>query len=156
MAMPMETRSMGGINKTWIGTDWQNPDRNGLTKPGSERIDKTRIGSFGLTKLRSVWTAIGVNYLKDEKCYYLSSRPIIKQRNWAQTEKNAFWPQWPVTFLVVASSIIEGAGGAPIHIFVFIYIQLFTYFEIDCFYGLWTWIYECHMRPPIIELATAL
>jgi hypothetical protein len=28
------------IDKTRIGTDWQNPDRNGLTKPGSERIDK--------------------------------------------------------------------------------------------------------------------
>jgi hypothetical protein len=42
------------------------------------------------------------------------------------------------------------SGGVHIHIFMFC---PFNFFESDCFYGMWTWIYEYSMSlpwPPII------
>jgi hypothetical protein len=54
-----------------------------------------------------------------------------------------------------ASSIIGGGGGGG-RIFISSCSALLTSFEIDCFYGLWTQIYEYSTPPPIIELAAPL
>ena len=51
----------------------------------------------------------------------------------------------------VASSIIGGG-----HIFIYSCYGQLVSFEIDCFYGLRTRIYEYMPPPPIIELATGL
>ena len=53
----------------------------------------------------------------------------------------------------VASSIIGGGGG---HIFIYSYSAQLVYFEIDCFYGLRTRIYEFVPPPPNYRLATGL
>ena len=80
----------------------------------------------------------------------LSSLVIIAIfESYISTQGQKSWI-WYSFFRAVASSIIGGGG------LIFIYLrsaQLIS-FEIDCFYGVWTRIYEYQPPPP--ELATAL
>ena len=62
-------------------------------------------------------------------------------------------PSYFRSLRAVASSIIGRVGGL---IFIYSGSAQLVSFEINCFYGLWTRIYEYQPPPPIIELATAL
>ena len=75
----------------------------------------------------------GLHLLKNDKAGYLDSYSVI------------------VRDRSVASSIIGGRG----YICIYSCSAQLVSFEIDCFYGLRTRIYE-YVLPPIIELATGL
>ena len=68
-------------------------------------------------------------------------------KKYEKTYNSGLFPGRPV-----ASSIIWGGG----HIFIHSCSAQLVSFEIDCFYGLRTRIYEYMPPPPIIELATGL
>ena len=53
-------------------------------------------------------------------------------------------------------SQLDNWGGGGGHIFIYSCSAQLVAFEIDCFYGLRTRIYEYVPPPPIIELATGL
>ena len=52
-------------------------------------------------------------------------------------------------------SKLDNWGGGGL-IFIHLGSAQLISFEINCFYGVWTQIYEYQPHPPIIELATAL